>query len=230
MIQKSLCIKAPWVVHVTYDTGCMCVCARARARAHREFWITLHLQLLFWQVHRDFFTTLYNYDSTVKIPRSWHSVMKLRNSPHAYNAIGFNKCGSPIQRPSLTHRPDEGGSKHIGIVGALVPDYTAQHARRQASAAAYPLRGLGRLLELENSWYTVIKFFRPQRFRNCVVGPPESPDTAVSWPVVGGAVSSLTTSSLQVTGESFQSIYTIILRHSPKADSATTDLWSTDGL
>ena len=51
---------------------------------------------------------------------------------------------------------------------------------------------------------------------SCAVGPPEAQDIAVSCPVVGEAVSSLTVSSLQVTDESFQSIYTIVLCHNPQ--------------
>jgi hypothetical protein len=28
---------------------------------------------------------------------------------------------------AMTHRPDDGGSKHLWNVGKLLPDYTAQH-------------------------------------------------------------------------------------------------------
>jgi hypothetical protein len=31
----------------------------------------------------------------------------------------------------LTHRPDDGGSRHLLNVGRLPPDYTAQQPRRQ---------------------------------------------------------------------------------------------------
>jgi hypothetical protein len=64
--------------------------------------------------------------------------------------------------------------------------------------------------------YEVITFFRFS-CRNCVAGPPEAQDIAVSCPVVGGAVSSLTVPSLRVTGESFQSVYTNIPCYNPKA-------------
>jgi hypothetical protein len=35
---------------------------------------------------------------------------------------------------SLSHRPDDGGSKHLRNVGKLLPDYTAQQPRRQSSS------------------------------------------------------------------------------------------------
>jgi hypothetical protein len=38
--------------------------------------------------------------------------------------------GSPF-----THRPDDGGSKHLWNVGKLLPDYMAQHPRRQPSCS-----------------------------------------------------------------------------------------------
>jgi hypothetical protein len=31
---------------------------------------------------------------------------------------------------SLTHRPDDGGSKHLWNVGKFLPDYMAQHSKR----------------------------------------------------------------------------------------------------
>jgi hypothetical protein len=38
----------------------------------------------------------------------------------------------------LGDRPDDGGSKHIWSVGKLLPDYTAQHPRRQSSSYSPP--------------------------------------------------------------------------------------------
>jgi hypothetical protein len=38
----------------------------------------------------------------------------------------------------LTHRPDDGGSKHLWNIGKLLPDYTAQQRRRHPSS--YPQR------------------------------------------------------------------------------------------
>jgi hypothetical protein len=51
--------------------------------------------------------------------------------------------GSPSSTPSkdvgssATHRPDDGGSKHLKHVGKLLPDYTAKHPRRQPSSELY---------------------------------------------------------------------------------------------
>jgi hypothetical protein len=39
---------------------------------------------------------------------------------------------------SLVDRPDDGGSNHLGNVGKLLPDYTAQHRRRQSSSFSLP--------------------------------------------------------------------------------------------
>jgi hypothetical protein len=33
------------------------------------------------------------------------------------------------------HSPDDGGSKHLRNVGKFLPDYTAQHPRRQPSSS-----------------------------------------------------------------------------------------------
>jgi hypothetical protein len=45
----------------------------------------------------------------------------------------------PIPRPRLTHRSDDGGSKHLGNVEKLPPDYTALQPRRQPSSFSFPL-------------------------------------------------------------------------------------------
>jgi hypothetical protein len=45
--------------------------------------------------------------------------------------------GSEVLTACYTaHRPDDGGSKHLGNVGQFLPDCTAQHARRQSSSCA----------------------------------------------------------------------------------------------
>jgi hypothetical protein len=54
------------------------------------------------------------------------------------------KCGR--RRP--THRPHDGGSKHLGNIGQCLPDFQAQHPRMQPCsntglhAHVWPLRGL----------------------------------------------------------------------------------------
>jgi hypothetical protein len=40
----------------------------------------------------------------------------------------------PISRARLTHRPHDGGRKHLWNVGKRLPDYTTQHPRRQPSS------------------------------------------------------------------------------------------------
>jgi hypothetical protein len=36
----------------------------------------------------------------------------------------------------ITHRPDDGGSKHLRKVGKLLPDYTVLQPRKQLSSLA----------------------------------------------------------------------------------------------
>jgi hypothetical protein len=38
----------------------------------------------------------------------------------------------------VTHRPDDGGSKHLRNVGKLLPDYMAEQPRRQPSSYSPP--------------------------------------------------------------------------------------------
>jgi hypothetical protein len=38
----------------------------------------------------------------------------------------------------LTHSPEDGGSKNLWNVGKLLPDYTAQHPRRQSFLISFP--------------------------------------------------------------------------------------------
>jgi hypothetical protein len=64
---------------------------------------------------------------------------------HPQPALGFKKLGprassdllqylTQLYRPLLTHRPDDGCSKHFWNIGQLLPDYTALHPRRQPSS------------------------------------------------------------------------------------------------
>jgi hypothetical protein len=48
--------------------------------------------------------------------------------------IPTNISNSNVWLLTFFHRPDDGGSKHLWNVGKLLPDYTAQHPRRQLSS------------------------------------------------------------------------------------------------
>jgi hypothetical protein len=69
-------------------------------------------------------------------------------SPFGSPALTLSLLSSPLVRPSfylvqlvpisprarLTHRLDDGGSKHLWNISKLLPDYTAQHPRRHPSS------------------------------------------------------------------------------------------------
>jgi hypothetical protein len=43
-----------------------------------------------------------------------------------------------VQMANSDERPDDGGSKYLRNVGQFLPDYMAQHSRRQSSTQSMP--------------------------------------------------------------------------------------------
>jgi hypothetical protein len=67
----------------------------------------------------------------------------------SYNFI----CISNLLTHSLTHCPDDGGSKDLWNVGKLLPDYTALQPRRQPSSYSLPWEPQILISDLSHPWY-----------------------------------------------------------------------------
>jgi hypothetical protein len=68
---------------------------------------------------------------------SQHFVKKfIKQDGIKYANMGIDLC--QLFYVGMTHRPDNGGSKHLWNVGQLLLDYTVQHPRRQSSSEERP--------------------------------------------------------------------------------------------
>jgi hypothetical protein len=56
-----------------------------------------------------------------------------------------------------THRPDDGGSKHLWNVGKLLPDYTVLQPKRQQSSYYHSSRDLDIVFFVQNYLIFVTK-------------------------------------------------------------------------
>jgi hypothetical protein len=59
-------------------------------------------------------------------------------------------------RAMSTHRPDDGGSKHLWNVSKLLPDYTAQQPRRQPSSTVIMIKFVFSMVQI----YTLAKILK----------------------------------------------------------------------